>query len=164
VQLAEENSSVSLQGLSMLTDQRQAHMHALIDHAAPHCESRQHFKSALAGQSQSSFEGKIFVRPIAQKTMAYQLNNNLILSDQARSNSKPNLEIFADDVKASHGSTVTQLSQEELFYLRSRGLPKEEAKSLLTHGFCKELIDALEIDSLRQPLYDGMKNILHETR
>ncbi|HEV7737336.1 MAG TPA: Fe-S cluster assembly protein SufD [Chlamydiales bacterium] len=160
VELAEENSSLSLQGLAMLADSRQAHVHALVDHAAPNCTSRQHFKAALAGTSQSSFEGKIFVRPIAQKTMAYQLNNNLVLSDEARSNSKPNLEIFADDVKASHGSTVTQLSTEELFYLRSRGLSEGEAKSLLANGFCKELIDAVEIHSLRAPLFAAMKHVL----
>ena len=161
VELSEENCSLSLRGLAMLTDSRQAHFHALVDHAAPNCTSRQHFKTVLAAETSASFEGKIFVRPIAQKTMAYQLNNNLLLSDQARSNSKPNLEIFADDVKASHGSTVTQLSEEELFYFRSRGLSEKEARFLLAHGFCKELIDAVDIGSLQAPLDDLMKRVLH---
>jgi Fe-S cluster assembly protein SufD len=161
IELAEENCSLSLRGLAMLTDARQAHFHALVDHAAPNCTSRQHFKTVLAGESSASFEGKIFVRPIAQKTMAYQLNNNLLLSDQARSNSKPNLEIFADDVKASHGSTVTQLSAEELFYFRSRGMSEREARFLLAHGFCKELIDAVDIASLQTPLNDVMKRVLN---
>ncbi len=161
VELAEENCSLSLRGLAMLTEARQAHFHALVDHAAPNCTSRQHFKTVLASESNASFEGKIFVRPIAQKTMAYQLNNNLLLSDQARSNSKPNLEIFADDVKASHGSTVTQLSEEELFYFRSRGMNEREARFLLAHGFCKELIDAVDIASLQAPLDDLMKRVLH---
>jgi Fe-S cluster assembly protein SufD len=163
VELTEENSSLSLQGLAMLTGSRGAHVHAFVDHAAPNCTSRQHFKAALSGESQSSFEGKIFVRPSAQKTMAYQLNNNLILSDLARSNSKPNLEIFADDVKASHGSTVTQLSPDELFYLRSRGLNEMEARSLLAHGFCRELIDAVEVDALKIPLFEVMKQVLGHT-
>lgn len=160
VELAEENSSLNLLGLSMLTDSRQAHVHAFVDHAAPNCTSRQHFKTALSGAAHASFEGKIFVRPVAQKTMAYQLNNNLLLNDQARANSKPNLEIFADDVKASHGSTVAQLSPEELFYLRSRGLSEVEAKSLLTEGFCQELIERVEVPSLRSSLSQVMQKVL----
>ncbi len=160
VELAEENSFSLLRGLAMLTDERQAHVHAVVDHVAPHCTSRQHFKTVLAGQSSVSFDGKIFVRPAAQKTMAYQLNNNLLLSDQARANSKPNLEIFADDVKASHGSTVTQLSEEELFYFRSRGLSAQEARFLLAHGFCKELLDAIDVASVRPQLFDVMKRVL----
>jgi Fe-S cluster assembly protein SufD len=106
--------------------------------------------------SRSNFEGKIFVRPVAQKTEAYQLNNHLLLSETASANSKPNLEIFADDVKASHGATFSQLSAEGLFYLRSRGLPLAEAKLLLLQGFCRELIDELELDSLKLPLLNAM--------
>jgi Fe-S cluster assembly protein SufD len=160
VELSEENSSLSLKGLSLLTGERHSHIHALVDHAAPHSTSRQHFKMALSGKSQSSFEGKIYVRPIAQKTMAYQLNNNLLLGEGSRANSKPNLEIFADDVKASHGSTMTQLSSEELFYLRSRGLTAGDAQALLAHGFCKELLDGVEIESLRAPLEQVMHKVL----
>jgi Fe-S cluster assembly protein SufD len=162
VQLAEENSALSLKGLSLLTGQRNSHVHVFVDHAAPHCTSRQHFKMALSGQSQSSFEGKIAVRPIAQKTVAYQLNNNLLLGEGARANSKPNLEIFADDVKASHGSTMTQLSAEELFYLRSRGLAAIDAQALLAHGFCKELLQEVEIGSLHAPLEHLVQRVLHD--
>lgn len=142
VQLLEENSSALLQGLWRLDRQLQSHTHILVEHAAPHCQSRQHFKGVLKDRSRSSFEGKITVRPAAQKTQAYQLNNNLLLSDDASANAKPNLEIFADDVKASHGATIAQLQEEELFYLRSRGLKLDEAKEILTEGFCDELLQA----------------------
>lgn len=140
VLLAEENSETLLQGLWSLTGDLQNHIHATVEHAAPNTRSRQHFRGVLREKSRSSFEGKIFVRPIAQKTEAYQLNRNLVLSDEASAHAKPNLEIFADDVKASHGATVSQLDAEELFYLRSRGLDLDEAKKWLVNGFCSELI------------------------
>ena len=139
VQLLEENSEALLEGLWRLAESRQTHIHTLIEHLAPHTRSRQHFKGVLKGKSRSSFEGKIFVHPLAQKTEAYQLNNNLILGDEAAAYAKPNLEILADDVKASHGATIGQLSQEDLFYLRSRGIPFEEANNFLIEGFCGEL-------------------------
>jgi len=142
VQLLEENSEALLQGLSQLSGTLQSHTHVLVEHIAPHCRSRQHFKKILRGSSKSSFEGKILVRPEAQKTEAYQLNNNLLLSDQAQANAKPNLEIFADDVKASHGATVAQIDEEELFYLRSRGFPFERAQEALAAGFCNEILNA----------------------
>ncbi|MDE3045905.1 MAG: Fe-S cluster assembly protein SufD [Verrucomicrobiota bacterium] len=161
IELLEENSSALLQGLSMLTGQRQSHLNCLVEHAAPHCQSRQHIKMALNGQSRSSFEGKIFVRPIAQKTEAYQLNNNLLLSDEAAVHTKPNLEILADDVKASHGATVAQLSEEALFYLRSRGLDAPAARTLLLEAFCRELIDTVGIASLKEILLAAMTRMLH---
>ncbi len=141
VQLAEENSEAHLFGLACLDKSEESHIHATVEHMAPHTRSRQHFKSVVDGQSRFSFEGKIIVRSIAQKTEAYQLNNNLILHDEACANAKPNLEIFADDVKASHGATVGQLNEEELFYLRSRGLSLNEAKKWLIEGFCQEITD-----------------------
>jgi Fe-S cluster assembly protein SufD len=161
VQLLEENSSVLLRGLAMLTGVEKAEFHALVEHVAPHCTSRQHVKMALQGQSRSHFEGKIYVHPEAQKTQAYQLNNNLLLSDQAVAHTKPNLEIFADDVKASHGATVAQLQDEELFYLRSRGLGPLEAKLLLTEGFCRELIDEIHDASIRDALLCKMLELHH---
>ncbi len=141
VQLAEENSEAQLYGLARLEGAEEAHIHVAVEHMAPHTRSRQHFKSVLKEQSRFSFEGKILVRPAAQKTEAYQLNNNLLLSDRASANAKPNLEIFADDVKASHGATVGQLDEEQLFYLRSRGLGLEQAREWLIEGFCKEILD-----------------------
>lgn len=141
MELAEENSEAELYGLAHLNGDGESHIHVNVEHAAPHSRSRQHFKSVLKGNSRFSFEGKIHVHPIAQKTEAYQLNNNLILSDDASANAKPNLEIFADDVKASHGATTGQLNEEELFYLRSRGLGLEQARDWLVGGFCKEILD-----------------------
>lgn len=152
VQLFEENAEAFLGGLWTLEKERQAHVHALVEHLAPHTRSRQHFKGALKDTSVSSFEGKIFVKPIAQKTEAYQLNQNLLLSDQATANAKPNLEIFADDVKASHGATVAQLDAEQLFYLRSRGLGAQEANQWLLQGFLQEMIDLVPFASLKQHL------------
>ncbi|HSX26749.1 MAG TPA: Fe-S cluster assembly protein SufD [Chlamydiales bacterium] len=141
VQLAEENAETLLQGLSQLTGELQSHTHITVEHQAPHTRSRQHFKTLLKEKSRSSFEGKIYVHPIAQKTEAYQLNNNLLLSDEASAHAKPNLEIFADDVKASHGATIAQLNEEELFYLRSRGLSLDEAKEWLIQGFAAEILN-----------------------
>ena len=141
VQLAEENSEAQLYGLARLYGETESHVHATVEHASPHTRSRQHFKTVLQDRSRFSFEGKIRVLPAAQKTEAYQLNNTLILSDGASANAKPNLEIFADDVKASHGATVGQLDEEQLFYFRSRGIDLAQAKELLTNGFCKEILD-----------------------
>jgi Fe-S cluster assembly protein SufD len=160
IELAEENSAVSLRSLAALNESRRAHFHVFVDHAAPNTTSNQHFKSILAGDSTSSFEGKIFVRPIAQKTVAYQLNNNLLLSDDAKAIAKPNLEIFADDVKASHGATVAQLSADELFYFRSRGLKEQDAKSLLAFGFCQEFIEAVQCDALRTSFAEAIRSVL----
>ncbi len=143
-----ENSEVNLSGLWMLGENRTAHTHAIVEHEAPHTRSMQQFKGVLTGFSQSSFEGKILVRPEAQKTEAYQLNNNLILSQGAQANSKPNLEVFADDVKASHGATVSQLDTEQLFYLQTRGIAPAAARRLLIGGFCREMIEKIGCDSL----------------
>lgn len=155
-----ENADATLEGIWMLEESAQAHTHAIVEHAAPHCRSMQHFKGILDDISQSSFQGKIFVRPIAQKTEAYQLNNNLILGSYAQAHSKPNLEIFADDVKASHGSTIAQLSEEHLFYLRARGLSTEEAKRLLVQGFCRELLDKIPYASIQAELREGLLRYL----
>jgi len=141
VHLTEENSEAELLGLARLEGEEESHFHTTIEHMAPHTRSRQHFKSVLKDKSKFSFEGKIHVLPVAQKTESYQLNNNLILSDEASANAKPNLEIFADDVKASHGATMGQLDEEQIFYLRSRGLSLEMAKEWLVVGFCKEILD-----------------------
>lgn len=150
--LLEEGAEVHLKGLDTLADSAQAHTHVHVEHVAPHCLSRQHFKKALRGVARSSFEGKIYVHPEAQKTEAYQLNQNLILSAEASAHAKPNLEIFADDVKASHGATFSQLSPEELFYFRARGIPASEAKQLLFRGFCSELMGELSFAPFREQL------------
>jgi Fe-S cluster assembly protein SufD len=160
-ELLEDNSHFTVSGLAMLNDERKSNMHVLVDHAAPHCTSRQQIKMVLNDHSRSDFEGKIYVRQAAQKTQAYQLNNNLILSESAVALTQPNLEIFADDVKASHGATVAQLSGDELFYLQTRGIPAKEAKAMLTHAFCRQLIDELPITSIQGPLLAAMLRALH---
>lgn len=144
-----ENAEASLNGVWMLDSNRESHVHVLMDHQAPHCRSNQLFKGVLNDASRSSFEGKIYVRQAAQKTDAFQLNNNLLLSDRAHADSKPNLEIFADDVKASHGATIGQLDNEQLFYMRTRGFSDEEAKNMLVYSYCKEVIDLIPIPSLQ---------------
>lgn len=146
--LAGENCEALLNGVNLLAEKRESHVHIFMDHQAPHCRSYQHFKSVLNDFSRSSFEGKIMVRQIAQKTEAFQLNNNLILSDNARADSKPNLEIFADDVKASHGATIGQLDVEQLHYMKTRGLSEKEAKNLLVYGFCQTIAQMMRLPSV----------------
>ncbi len=143
IQLQEEGSEAVLKGLTVLDDDRKSHVHAIVEHIAPNARSRQHFKAVAKKSSLSSFEGKIYVHKEAQKTESYQLSNNLILSDDSKIYAKPNLEIFADDVKASHGATIAQLNDEELFYLRSRGFSKEKAHEYLIEGFIQELKECL---------------------
>ncbi|HUD01144.1 MAG TPA: Fe-S cluster assembly protein SufD [Rhabdochlamydiaceae bacterium] len=149
-QIQGENADVLLQGLWHLQKKSQAHTHVFVEHAAPHARSLQKFKGILRDTAQSSFEGKIFVLPVAQKTEAYQLNHNLLLSEGAIAYAKPNLEIFADDVKASHGATVAQVDEEQLFYLKSRGLGTEEASQLLIRGFMQEMIDQIPHEFIRK--------------
>ncbi len=153
VALCGENADVHLNGVWMLQGKKEAHVHVFVDHQAPHCTSMQLFKGALNDFSRSAFEGKIMVRQAAQKTEAFQLNNNLLLSDRAHADSKPNLEIFADDVKASHGATVGQLDSEQVFYMKTRGFSEAAAKNLLVYGFCQEVIDKITVPSV----YDSMR-------
>ncbi len=160
VQLKGEGGVAHLNGLWMLNASNEAHVHVLMEHAAPYCESLQHFKGALDGSSRSSFEGKILVRKEAQKTNSFQMNNNLLLSPGAQANSKPNLEIFADDVKASHGSTVGQLDDEELFYLRTRGYTKIEAEGILTQGFLREIIEKIDQKEIKDEALQAMGQFL----
>ena len=155
-----EHAEVFLGGLALLDGRNEAHTNVLIDHQEPHCSSNQLFKTALTDSSRSSFEGKILVRQAAQKTDAFQLNNNLLLSDSAHADSKPNLEIFADDVKASHGATVGQLDQEQLFYLRTRGFSERHAKSLLVHAYWDELLESITIPSLRARVAEHAQNFM----
>ncbi len=141
-----ENAEADLNGIWELDGTNEVHANVLIDHHAPHCRSMQLYKGVLNGNSRSSFEGKILVRQKAQKTDAFQLNNNLLLSDRANADSKPNLEIFADDVKASHGATMGQLDQEHLFYLKARGFSEEAAKKALIEAFSKEVLDQIPVN------------------
>lgn len=160
IALTGENGEARLNGVFMLKDKSEAHTHVIVDHQAPNCRSMQLFKAALNDFSHSSFEGKILVRQPAQKTEAFQLNNNLLLSDRAAADSKPNLEIFADDVKASHGATVGQLDKEQLFYMKTRGFSENQAKNILISGFCKEVLDLIPIDSVKENLIEQADHYL----
>lgn len=142
-QILEENAEVRLLGVSRLNQNKQNHVHAKVEHLAPNSTSYQHFKALVEDDARSSFEGKIYVDSTALKTQSYQLCNHLLLSDRAFAFAKPNLEIFADDVKASHGATVSQIDEESLFYLKSRGLAQSEARQLLTQSFIQELQQCL---------------------
>jgi Fe-S cluster assembly protein SufD len=147
--LQEEGADVLFQGVSHLKTDAQVHTHIRIEHIAPHTHSLQKFKNVLEDLSQSSFSGKIFVHPTAEKTEAYQLNQNLLLSPGAIAQAKPNLEIFNPDVKASHGATMAQIDPEHLFYLQSRGLSLERAQHLLVRGFIQEMLAQIPHPFLR---------------
>jgi Fe-S cluster assembly protein SufD len=123
--------------------------HTVVDNVKPHCYSNELYKGILKDNATGVFNGKIFVRPQAQKTNAYQSNKNILLSDLASVNTKPQLEIFADDVKCSHGCTVGQLDEEALFYLRSRGIQEETATSMLLHGFAIDVLEKIKLDPIR---------------
>lgn len=150
VKLDGENCTNISSGL-FLTDQGQ-HVDTFtwIDHASPRCTSNQFYKGILDDFSSGAFNGRIIVRPGAQKTDAYQKNNNLLLTDDAKMNAKPQLEIYADDVKCSHGATVGQLDTEALFYLRSRGIGLDEARLLLMSAFANEIIENIGAVALRE--------------
>lgn len=160
VSLLQENAEAELDGVWMLRDKRESHVNVLVDHQAPNCRSRQMFKGVLRDVSRSSFEGKILVRQAAQQTDAFQLNNNLLLSERSHADSKPNLEIFADDVKASHGATVGRLDEEQLFYMKSRGFSDSEAKNMLIYGYCREVIDRIDLPSLFDDLKHRAENYI----
>ena len=135
--------------------------HSIIDHRRPHCTSHQLYKGILDGKSRAVFNGKVFVRHGAQQTDARQTNKNLLLSKEAQVDTKPQLEIFADDVKCAHGAAVGQLDEDEMFYLESRGIKPALARNLLTYGFAEEVIEKIKIDSIRRELDEAVLNRLH---
>src|SRR5205814_5923797 len=126
-----------------------------IDHAKPHCSSRELYKGILDGKSTGVFNGKIIVRKDAQKTDARQTNNNLLLSEESLINTKPQLEILADDVKCTHGATIGQLDEESIFYLRTRGIGAETARRMLIHAFAGEIIERIRNAPAREELEIG---------
>jgi Fe-S cluster assembly protein SufD len=147
-------------GLYVLNGSQHADTHSLIDHAMPHCTSHQNYKGVLSDRSHAVFNGIVIVREDARGTDAQQSNKNLLLSNDARVDTKPQLEIFNDDVKCAHGATVGQLEDEEIFYLLSRGLHQELARNLLTYGFAEEIIDKIEIESIKAELDEAVLNRL----
>ncbi len=161
LQLAHEGAECWVDGLYLVGDGQHADTHSLIDHRAPRCASHQIYKGILDGKSRAVFNGKVFVHQDAQQTDAKQTNKNLLLSKEARVDTKPQLEIFADDVKCAHGATVGQLEEEELFYLASRGLHPDLARNLLTYGFAEELVTKIKIESIKRQLDEAILNRLH---
>ena len=156
-----ENAEAYLDGLTLLDDGQHADHHTRVYHRVPHCNSFEMYKGIYDGNSKGVFNGQIMVRPHAQKTNAFQQNNNIILGEKASVDTKPQLEIFADDVKCSHGCTVGQLDDEALFYLRSRGIPEHEAKALLLYAIGDEVIGKVRLKELRNRLHKLMAKKLN---
>ena len=148
----DEGSECVLNGLFMIGDEQLFDAHTMIDHAKPHCNSHEHYKGILQDKSKGVFNGKVMVRQDAQKTNAFQQNNTILLSDDAVMNTKPQLEIFADDVKCSHGATIGKLNDEAKFYLKSRGIGEDAATAILIHAFASDVITSIKIPALRDYL------------
>ena len=146
------NIECSLNGISLLQGKQHGDTTILMEHAAPHCRSNQFYRTILADESRGVFQGKVHVHKVAQKTDGYQLSNTLLLSPKAEMDTKPELEIYADDVKCSHGATTGQLDEEPLFYLRSRGLTEKEARLLLIQAFVDEVADKIADDKVQNSI------------
>ncbi len=150
--LAGEGLECILNGLYLTRDEQLADHHMIVEHAQPHCASHEYFNGILDDKSKGVFHGRIYVHPIAQKTDAKQTNKNLLLSDDATADTKPQLEIYADDVKCTHGATVGQLNSESVFYLRARGIPESVARRMLIHAFAGEIVERVKCAPVREEL------------
>jgi Fe-S cluster assembly protein SufD len=148
--LAGEGLECILNGLYLTKDEQLADHHMIVEHAQPHCASHEYFNGILDDKSKGVFHGRILVREIAQKTDAKQTNKNLLLSDDACADTKPQLEIYADDVKCTHGATIGRLNAESIFYLRSRGMSLDTAKQMLIHAFAGEIIERIKCEPARE--------------
>lgn len=157
-----EGGESMLNGLYLIGGSQLFDAHTLIDHAKPHCNSHEHYKGILMDNSRGVFNGKVIVRKDAQKTNAFQENNNLILSDSALVNTKPQLEIFADDVKCSHGATIGQIDEDAMFYLKSRGIGDDRAKAILIHAFASDVVRYIKINAVRDYIENILKLKFHE--
>jgi len=149
-QLAGEGAESHSFGLFLADKWQHVDNYVNVEHLAPNCHSNQLFKGVLDDMATGAFNGRIFVDRLAQGTIAYQKNNNILLTDDAKMDSKPQLEIFADDVKCSHGATVGQIDENALFYLRSRGIDAREARLMLMFGFAHEVLQNIRIEPLRE--------------
>ncbi|HEY2973758.1 MAG TPA: Fe-S cluster assembly protein SufD [Pyrinomonadaceae bacterium] len=161
VTMDHEGAECWVDGLYLVTASQHTDTHSVIDHRKPHCTSHQLYKGILDGKSRAVFNGKIFVRHDAQKTDAMQTNKNLLLSNEARVDTKPQLEILADDVKCAHGAAVGQIDEDELFYLSTRGIHYDLARNLLTYGFAEEVIGKIKLDSIRAQLDEAVLHRLN---
>ena len=145
-----ERLTSTLNGITIIGEKQHVDHYTLVHHAAPNCESFQDYKGIFSDRATGVFNGKVYVEKEAQKTNAFQKSNNILLSDKATINAKPQLEIFADDVKCSHGCTVGQLDETALFYMQQRGIPKKEAKALLMYAFSNAVIENIKIPELKK--------------
>lgn len=145
-----ERIDSTLKGITIIGDKQHVDHYTLVHHAQPNCESHQNYKGIYGDSSTGVFNGKIYVEKEAQKTDAFQQNNNILVSEKATINAKPQLEIFADDVKCSHGCTIGQLDESAMFYMQQRGIPKKEARALLMYAFSNEVIESIKIPELKQ--------------
>jgi Fe-S cluster assembly protein SufD len=152
VKLAGEGLECILNGLYLTKDEQLADHHMIVEHAQPHCASHEYFNGILDDKSRGVFHGRILVQQLAQKTDAKQTNKNLLLSDDATADTKPQLEIYADDVKCTHGATIGQLNEESIFYLRTRGIGPETARRMLIHAFAGEIIERIKHEPAREEL------------
>jgi Fe-S cluster assembly protein SufD len=151
-----EGAEATLNGLYVVTGHQHADNQTTLDHAKPHCSSREVYKGVLDGESSAVFNGKIIVRKDAQKTDSKQSNKNLLLSEKAIIDTKPALEIYADDVRCTHGATIGQIDPEAIFYLRSRGIGREEARDILTYAFANDVLEGIKYEPLRERLRERL--------
>ena len=156
-----ENIETNLYGLYLTNDNRHVDNHTYVDHSAPNCESNELYKGILDDKSTGVFSGKILVKKDSQKTNAYQSNKNILLSEEARIDTKPQLEIYADDVKCSHGATVGSLDKEAYFYIRSRGIPAAEAQSMLIKAFAEDVVQNIKIQEIHKDINNLIFNNLN---
>ena len=161
VTMDNEGAECWVDGLYLVTGTQHTDTHSVIDHRKPHCTSHQLYKGILDGKSRAVFNGKVFVRHNAQKTDAMQTNKNLLLSNDARVDTKPQLEILADDVKCAHGAAIGQIEEDALFYLETRGIHPDLARNLLTYGFAEEVIGKIKVESIRRQLDEAVLNRLN---
>jgi len=145
-----EHIDSTLKGITIIGEKQHVDHYTLVHHATPNCESHQNYKTIIGDNATGVFNGKIYVEKEAQKTNAFQQNNNILVSEKATINAKPQLEIFADDVKCSHGCTIGQLDETAMFYMQQRGIPKKEARALLMFAFSNEVIESIKIPELKQ--------------
>jgi len=157
-----EGAECGLEGLYLISGRQHVDNHTRLEHAKPHCDSREMYKGILDEKATGVFHGRIVVRPGAQKTDSKQTNNNLLLSDEALINTKPQLEIYADDVKCTHGATIGQLDPDALFYLRSRGIDQTTARSLLIYAFASQVVNRIKVEQVRTELDEYLFSWLPE--
>ncbi len=155
-----EHLESTLKGITILSGTQHVDNYTLVNHAQPNCESHQDYKAILSDKSAGVFNGKIMVEKIAQKTNAYQQNDTILLSEKATINTKPQLEIFADDVKCSHGCTVGELNKDALFYLQTRGIPQKAGEALLTYAFANTVLESVKIPALEEKISQMISNKL----